>query len=816
MTAPLAVLLRIERQCRDAQHGPVQHGVAALSRRCRKHTLLAALLVCSAALPPSPVAQTGMPDDADASALPRPTAVIDADVGTTYRDSQPGTVTIPQAPKGAPNIVIFLIDDMGFSTLETFGGPIPSPALDRIAAQGLRYKDFHTTAQCSPTRAALLSGRNHHSVNMGTVTEIGTGFEGYSSGVPNTAASIATILKHNGYSTSAWGKWHQTAVWEANPSGPFTTWPTGQGFDKFYGFIGGETHQFHPALYDGTTPVEPVLHDDYNLNDDLRERAIEWMRLQKAVAPEKPFFVYFAPGATHAPHQVAPQWVKPFAGKFNQGWDLLREEIFARQLEQGVIPENTLLTPRPEVIPAWDSLSEDQQRIASTLMETYAGFAAQTDYEAGLLIDALQEMGEFDNTLFIYMVGDNGASSEGQEYGVFNEMTSLNGFSEDTAVILEKAELIGSANAYNHFPAGFAWATNTPFQWVKFVASHYGGTANPVVMSWPDRITDTGGERGQFHHVVDIAPTIYEAAGIDFPRYVNGIEQIPLAGASMVYTWDADNADAKTRHTTQYFELFGNRGIYHDGWFAAAKHGDVPWRLTATKSFDQDRWELYHMDSDFSQARDLAEEEPEKLAELIALFDAEARKYNVYPLDDRAGARFDPRNLPLAGGPRKAYTYRPGGLRIPERSAPYTLGRSYTVRAELDNTAGDAHGTIVALGGVAGGWSLYVQDGVLNYVYSDFGEHVHTIVDEVPLPQSKVSALLTFTADPGGPGGGATITLSVNGRESGTTRTERTPLAAFSLDEYFGVGADYGSPVGDYPPGFPFRGNLESVTLELQ
>src|SRR5882672_6228802 len=781
-------------------------------------TVLLGLVACSKTGPEGPAATTAAKSAASGGIdnLPKPPDAIEATVNTTYFDSKPGKVTIPVAPKGAPNVVIFMIDDMGFGALETFGGPIPSPALTRLAKRGLTYNDFHTTAQCSPTRAALLTGRNHHSVNMGTITEIGTGFDGYTSAIPNTAASIAMVLKNSGYSTSAWGKWHQTAVWEANPSGPFTTWPTGQGFDKFYGFNGGESHQFHPALYDGTTPIEAPDTPGYNLNDDLRENAIAWMTLQKTVAPDKPFFVYFAPGATHAPHHVFPEWAKPFQGKFDQGWDKLREETFARQIAGNAIPKNAKLTPRPKEIPAWDSLTLDQQKVASKLMETYAGFAAQTDYEAGLLIDELEKIGEFDNTLFIYIVGDNGASSEGQEFGMFNEMTSLNAFSEDPKTILKNADLIGGAKAYNHYPAGFAWATNTPFQWVKLVASHYGGTGNPVVMSWPKRITDAGGKRPQFHHVIDIAPTIYEAARVHFPDYVNGVKQMPLEGVSMVYTWDKANATSKTRHTTQYFELFGNRGVWHDGWYACTKHVDVPWRLSTTKKFDADRWELYHMTEDFSQANDLAAKEPAKLKELQALFDVEARKYHVYPLDDRAGARFDPGNMPLAGGGRNSFTYYPGAARIPERSAPYTIGRSYRVPADLDTSTAPADGVIVALGGIAGGWSIYVKGGKLSYVFNDFSEALHTIVARDPLPKGKVEAVVDFKADAGGAGKGGVISLSINGRKVGETRTERTPLSAFSLDETFDVGADFGSPVGDYRPGFAYGGTIEKVTVDLE
>ncbi|WP_415407936.1 sulfatase-like hydrolase/transferase [Sulfurovum sp. CS9] len=461
-------------------------------------------------------------------------------------------------------------------------------------------------------------------------------------------------------------------------------------------------------------------------------------------------------------------------------------------------------------------MNPEQKKIAAKLMETYAGFSAQTDYEAGLLIEALEEMGEFDNTLFIYMVGDNGASSEGQEHGMFNEVASLNGFSEDPKTIIEKADLIGTAKAFNHYPAGFAWAMNTPFQWVKLVASHYGGTSNPVIMSWPNKIKDVGGKRLQFHHVVDIAPTIYEAIGIDFPEYVNGIKQIPLEGVSMVSTWDKANTNAVSKHKTQYFELFGNRGIWHEGWYACTKHGDYPWRLSATKKFDNDRWELYDTSKDFSQANDLAEQYPEKLKALQALFDVEARNHNVYPLDDRGGARFNPANLPLVGGSRKIFTYYPGATRIPERSAPYTLGRDYSITATFDNSKGDSEGVVVSIGGVSGGWSLYVKEGKLHYVFNDFSESLHTIISAKTLPKGKVIAVVNFKSDKGGLGKGANIELSINGEIVGKTRTERTPRAAFSLDETLDIGADYGSPVGEYKAGSVFKGSLEKVVIELK
>ena len=677
--------------------------------------------------------------------LPLPTSsVTDAKVDKYYQNSSTGKFDVVRAPEDAPNVVIFLIDDMGFGALSTFGGSIPSPNLDRVANSGLSYIDFHTTAQCSPTRAALLSGRNHHSVNMGTITEIGTAYNGYTGEVPNTAASIAQVLKNSGYSTSAWGKWHQTALWENNPTGPFNTWPTGQGFDKFYGFIGGETHQFYPALVDGITPIEAPDEEGYNLNDDLAEKAINWMRLQHSVAPDKPFFTYFAPGATHAPHHVSKEWSDKFKGEFNEGYEKLRQQIYDRQIANGVIPKGAGLSPRPEQIPSWESLTTEEQEVASILMETYAGFAMQTDYEAGRILDALEDMGELDNTIFIYMVGDNGASSEGQELGMFNEIASLNGAKENFETILKNKENIGTAAAFNHFNAGWAWATNAPFQWVKLVASHYGGTSNPIAISWPKEIKRKGEIRRQFHHVIDIAPTLYEAIGIDFPEYVNGVKQKPLEGNSMVYSFDSP--EAKTTNTTQYFELFGNRGVYHDGWYACTKHVDIPWNLSATSSFENDVWELYNMEEDFSQANDLAAKNPEKLAELQKIFDQEAWKYNVYPLDDRAGARFNPSDLPLTGTGRTDFTYYEGAERIPEKSAPNFIGVSYKVNVALSELKGNENGVVVALGGVSGGWSIYMKNGKLNYLFNDFGENKYFIKGEQPL-KGDVEILLEVKSE---------------------------------------------------------------------
>ncbi len=756
--------------------------------------------------------QPGQDKSPAASGLPKADEpVAGATVTPHYQDAKHGTVPVVRAKEGAPNVVIFMIDDIGFGALNSFGGPIASPNLDRVARNGLTYVDFHTTAQCSPTRAAMLTGRNHHSVNMATIIEIGTAYNGYTGQIPNTAAFVSTVLKHSGYTTAAFGKWHLTALWENNPAGPFNTWPSGQGFDKYYGFISGETHQYYPALYDGNTPIEPPSKPGYNLNDDLADNAISWLRLQHSVAPEKPFFMYFAPGATHAPHHVSKQWSDKYKGKFDEGYEALRQQIYERQLKEGKVPADTKLTPKPNDIPDWASLSDDEKKVARRLMEVYAGFAEQTDYEAGRLLDVLEEMGELDNTIFLYMVGDNGASSEGQEKGMFNEIASLNGFKEDFQTILKNIDKIGGPETHNHYNCGWAWALSSPFQWFKLVASHYGGTSNPVAISWPARIKAKGEVRRQFHHVIDIAPTIYEAAGIQFPEYVNGVKQKPLEGVSMIYSFD--DKDAKTKHTTQYFEIMGDRGIYHDGWYAGTKHRKLTWDFSTTSSFDNDVWELYDMTKDFSQANNLAASNPEKLKEMQAVFDQEARKYNVYPLDDRGGARFDPASLPLASTGKTDFSYFPGAVRIPEKSAPNFLGTSYELQVDLTGLKGTENGVLVALGGVAAGWSIYMKNGVPHYVYNDFGERKYVVKGTAPL---KGDATITLQVKGNGPVKPMDAELLVNGKSVGKAAIPRTPRSSFSSDETFDIGNDLGSPVGDYPPSFAFTGTIKKVDVHMK
>ena len=585
------------------------------------------------------------------NAIPRPTPPFEGRIGTNIADSEGVPLQAPGAPDGAPNVVLIMLDDVGFGAPSTFGGPVPMPTVDRVAAGGLRYNRFHTTALCSPTRASLLTGRNHHAVHMGGITEISNSFPGYDSAIPRESATVAEILRNHGYSTGCFGKWHLTPSWEQSPAGPFDRWPTGMGFDRFYGIIGAEASHWEPAAYDQTTPVEPHLNRPegaapYHLTEDLADKAIEWIQRQKVSAPDRPFFCYFAPAAVHTPHHVGPEWIERFKGRFDDGWDALRTEIYERQLASGVIPADTVLTPRPEQVPAWDDYPDRYKPVASRLMETFAAFLAHTDAQVGRVLDAVDQLGVGDDTLVIYLTGDNGASAEGTIHGAWSAPSFQNGVDEDPEWLLEHMDDFGSARCENHFNIGWAWALDAPFQWMKQVASHFGGTRNGLAVSWPNRIAEAGGLRSQFHHVIDIAPTILEAAGIAWPDRVDGIEQMPVDGTSMASTFDQPDQPSSRR--TQYFEILGNRAIYHDGWMASCFHGRVPWIRLAAFEFDgpQERWELYDISNDFSQSNDLADRYPERLAELRALFDAEAGRNGVHPLRDAGSPRGGPLSTP--------------------------------------------------------------------------------------------------------------------------------------------------------------------------
>ncbi len=758
----------------------------------------------------------GIPATRDRTVLPLVAETTAGKVGRTYKDSRPYQVAPVQPPAGAPNAVIAMLDDTGFGAAGTFGGLIDTPNLDKLAAEGLRYNCFHTTALCSPSRAAVLTGRNHHDVGTGSIIEIATGYDGYNSIIPKSAATIAEVLNGNGYSTAAYGKWHNTPLWETSAAGPFDRWPTGLGFDEFYGFLAGETNQYYPSLYHGTTPVfRPEGAKHYQLTTDLVNHATKWIGQQQTLAPNRPYFVYFAPGATHAPHEVDRKWWEPYRGKFDQGWDRLRHQIFERQKQLGVIPGSAKLTPRPKAIPAWESLSPERKRFATRLMEIYAGYLAYADHEIGRLMDAIKRSGEWNNTVFIYIVGDNGAAAAGGIFGHANEMVSLNGLAAPSAAdALSQIDELGTARATNEYSVGFGWAMNTPFQWTKQFASHFGGTRNPMVISWPKRIHDRGGLRSQFHHLIDIAPTVYEAAGIPEPKMVDGVVQKPLDGVSMLYTFD--HPHAKSHRTTQYFEIMGRRGIYHNGWIASTYHNDVLWQPSQLPPFNKDRWELYHINKDFSQAHDLAQERPGKLQELKALFLVEAARNQVFPLDDRGYPRVRDELPHSILGDRRSFTLSEGDI-VPEELIRATLNRSHviTVRLKVPKTR-KVEGVLVAAGGYPAGFSLYVEHGKPMFTYNYFGQKYTTVASKEKLAAGKAMVRYEFAYDGGGRGKGGEAKLFVNDKLVGERRLAATVPAAFTASETFDVGLDSGTPAGLYRNPFVFNGYLQTVTVDLK
>jgi len=720
-----------------------------------------------------------------------------------------------RAPAQAPNVLIVLIDDMGFGQSSAFGGPIHMPTVERLANNGLRYNAFHTTALCSPTRAALLSGRNHHMNNFGSIAETATTFPGQTGQRPNSVATVAEMLRLNGYSTAHFGKNHETAPWEVSPSGPTDRWPTRQGFDKFYGFMGGETNQWAPLIYDGMMQVELPHDPNYNFMTDMTDKAIDWMKYQKSLTPDKPFFIYFAPGATHAPHHVPKEWIAKYEGKFDQGWDALRSQTLARQIKLGVVPAGTKLAPKPEAIKDWATLSVDEKRLFAHQMEVFAGFGEYADTEIGRLIDAVEATGQLDNTLIFYIVGDNGASAEGGMNGLFNEMTYFNGVHETVQDILKQYDELGGPTTYPHYAAGWAVAGDTPFAWTKQVASSYGGTRNGMVIHWPKGISAKGEVRSQWHHVIDITPTILEAAGLPEPTSVNGTLQTPIEGVSMLYSF----ADAKTpsRHTTQYFEIFGNRAIYRDGWLAGTVHR-AAWEFKVRRPLQDDAWELYDTRTDFSLANDLATKNPEKLKELQTLFLSEAVKYSVLPLDDRTLERL---NSAMVGRPdlmagRASLTVYQGMTGMSENVFMNTKNRSHMITAEVQIPKKGANGVILAQAGRFGGWSLYVRGGKPTYTYNWLGLQRYTIAAKQALPAGKATIRYEFAYD-GGVGKGGTGTLFVNGKKVATGRVEQTQCCAFSADEGTDVGSDEGTPVTEaYKVPFKFTGKIAKVTIDLQ
>ena len=699
-------------------------------------------------------------------------------------------------PEGAPNVLVILVDDVGFGASSAFGGPVHTPTAEKLADGGLKYTRFHTTALCAPTRAALLTGRNHHSVGMGGITEIATSAPGNNSLRPNSAATIAEILRLNGYSTAYFGKCHEVPVWETSPMGPFDHWPVHSGFEKFYGFIGGETNQWIPELYDGLTPVELPENPNYHLTEDLVDKAINWIASQRALTPDKPFFCYFAPGATHAPHHVPKEWIDKYKGQFDMGWDELRKQTFERQKALGVIPEDAELTARPDLIPAWDDMPEDLKPVLIREMETYAGFLEHTDYHIGRLIEKLEEGGILENTLVFYIIGDNGASAEGTHNGTFNEMINFNGMAalESADFLKSKIDEFGGFDAYNHYAIGWAHAMNTPYQWTKQVASHWGGTRNGTIIHWPKGIREQGGMRHQFTHVIDVAPTILEVAGLPEPLFVNGVQQKPMEGISLAYSFN--NPEEPERHELQYFEMFGNRGIYFKGWTAVTKH-KTPWELVGGKmlDLDDDVWELYAPD-DWTQARNLAQEMPDKLHYLQRLWLIEAVKYNVLPIDDRSGERLNP---DIAGRPQlikgREQLLFPGMIRLTEHAIINIKNKSHTVTAEITVPERGAKGTIIAQGGNFGGWALYVKDGRLKYAYNLLGLELYEVQAPDPLPGGTIQVQMDFAYDGGGLGKGGLASLYVEGEKVAEGRVEHTHPMIFSADSTASVGEKSGAPI---------------------
>jgi len=720
-------------------------------------------------------------------------------------------------PESAPNVLIILIDDMGFGMPSAFGGPIHMPTADRLASQGLRYNQFHTTAVCSPTRTALLSGRNHHMNNMGGITETATAFPGNTGQRPNDVAPLAEMLRLNGYSTGFFGKNHETAPWEVSPSGPTDRWPTRSGFDEFYGFFGGETNQWAPFLYHGMNPVEIPRDPNYHFMTDMTDKAIGWMQFQKALTPDKPFFLYFAPGATHAPHHVPKEWIAKYKGRFDEGWDVMRERTLARQIELGVVPPGTKLARKPEAIKDWSALSADEKKLFTRQMEVYAGFGEHTDTEIGRLIDAVADTGQLENTLVFYVLGDNGTSAEGGMNGMFSEMTYFNGVQETVADMLEKYDEWGGPTTYPHMAAGWAVAGDTPFMWTKQVASNFGGTRNGLIVHWPKRISAKGELRSQFHHVIDVAPTVLEAASLPEPKVVNGTPQAPIEGVSMAYTFG--DPSAESRHKVQYFEMFGNRAIYADGWFAGTLHR-APWEMQPRRALLEDQWELYDTRKDFSLVDDLAARNPAKLKELQDLFMQEAVKYRVLPIDDRVVERV---NAKLAGRPdlmgdRTSLTLHAGMKGMSENVFINVKNRSLTITADVESPAAGAGGVILAQGGRFGGWSLYMKAGKPIYVYNFIGLQRFTVASPQAVPAGKSTIRLEFAYDGGGLGKGGLATIYVNDQKVAEGRIERTQPMIFSADETADVGEDDATPVTEDYEAYDnkFTGKILKVRVDVK
>ena len=777
---------------------------------------------------PTPV--PGSPDATetiDGKYVPPAPAPFGGSIGLKGKDSKPYWRPTVVPPKGAPNVLLIMTDDQGYGVTSTFGGVIPTPALDRIAKAGLRYTQFHSTALCSPTRAALITGRNHHSVGFGVITEQSTGYPGYDSVIGRENATIGETLKQNGYATSWFGKNHNTPGTQYSLSGPFDQWPSGMGFDYFYGFMGGETDQWTPWLFRDHTQIFPWIENpSYNLTTDLADEAIKHMKGLDAVAPDQPFFVYYVPGGTHAPHQPTPEWIAKFKGKFDMGWNAMREQIFANQKKLGVIPADTELTPwpdgRPEFggakLPKWETLSPDEKKLFARQAEVFAAYVAYTDHEIGRVIQAVEDMGKLDNTLIIYIAGDNGTSAEGSTMGTPFDMAAIEAIDIPVAEQLKYYDVWGSDKTQPHMSVAWSWGFDTPFKWTKQIASHFGGTRQGVAISWPGHIKDLGGIRTQFHHIIDIVPTILEATGIQAPVMVNGIAQKPIEGVSMVYTFDEANANAPSTRTTQYFEMMANRAIYSDGWIAATTPPAGPWLMgmgTLPDVLDY-KWELYNIADDYSESNDLAAKMPDKVREMQELFLLEGAKYNVFPLDnDVLGRALTPRPSPVAG--KTVFTYSGEVSGLPSGSAPETLGKSYSITAEVTIPPGSAEGMLCTLGGRFGGFGLYLVKGKPVFTYVQLTTERFRWEGPAALAPGKHTIVFDFTYDGPGPGKGGTGILSVDGNAVANKTMPYTIPFLVSFDESFDIGIDTRTGVddNDYQPPFRFTGKLGKLTIKL-
>ena len=796
----------------------------------------AATFLVIACVPAGAQQTTGTPGSPSATTtingkyLPPPPAPFGGTINLDAKDSKPYWPPTVVPPKGAPNVLLIMTDDQGYGVFGTFGGVIPTPSMDRIANAGLRYTQFHSTSLCSPSRAAVITGRNHHSVGFGVIAEMSTGYPGYDLVIGPESATIGTILRQNGYATSWFGKDHNTPGDQVSSAGPFDQWPSGMGFDYFYGFLGGETDQWTPFLFRNQTQVFPWIgHPGYNLITDMADDAINYLKGLKNAAPDKPFFLYYVPGGSHAPHQPTPEWIKKISDMhlFDQGWEKLRETIFANQKRLRVIPANTQLTPWPDGQPEyggaklqkWDTLSPDEKKLFIRQADVFAAYTAYTDHEIGRVIQAVEDEGKLDNTLIIFISGDNGTSAEGSILGTPNDMSAIQGVNIPVAEQLKFYDVCGSDQTTPHMAVAWAWAFDTPFKWTKQVASHFGGTRQGMVISWPGHIKDAGGIRTQFHHLIDVVPTILDAAGIQAPVMVNGVAQKPIEGVSMAYTFDKANANAPSTRSTQYFEMVGNRAIYHDTWVAATTPPQPPWDLGLGKSpnvVNGYTWELYNVAEDFSENNDLAAKMPDKLRDMKELFLVEAQKYNVFPLDNsfvtRAAA---PRPSSTAG--RTVFTYSGELSGLPYTSAPDITGKSYSITAEVEIPQGGAEGMINTLGGRFGGHGLYLLKGEPVFVYNFFDLERFRWKGPAALTPGKHTVVFDFKYDGPGFGKGGTGVLSVDGKEVARKTIPHTIPFVETIDETFDVGVDTRTGVddNDYQPPFRFTGKVDKLTIKL-